>query len=450
MNQQQIVTGRIHLLLKVAFLWLITFFPAGVWIITASEVSTPADSVPAMPPRSSDETTTQMMNPSQWLTEKWWLVEDRYNLYLQNIRLIRDKFILDSMLGKQDQLAIRTIYDLKIFSNDLNFLHHQVMFRYYPQQSLSHNDIDTIYIDPYTSYPFTLNLDDQQTSRLVELIFQMAHDDLDAESQINIGAYFISWANNFETDWQSVRDAVVSAEWVIALGLGAIQYSQNQVALGLVVPVYKSRNTRWAGLLNFHKFGAAMSPQLDVGFIYENRYIAVTSLLRNRYGQGEIYNFIKETIKVTLNADLFSRSFMEDYLKIRWQNTVETRIVSATAPPSENNSVSGTNWELEKNGPSPFNMLHEYSLRLAYYKNVTKSTRDYEIKARYLDLRINSTSVIIPAIIFEKNDGIWPITSEPLTIKMFFSGGYGLPFSLEPTTNLKSGYYFLIGTQVNY
>lgn len=383
--------------------------------------------------RNSDEGSRRVFG-SEWFDEKWWLIENRFNFYLNDFRLLRDKMLMETIIGDQGDLNIRTQYVLKALKNDLVFLRNQLMLRYFPINNLRDSVGPEDSIDPYLSYPFTMYFEGREALKLRREIIDIIQDELDAEAQLDILALLISRANNYETDWITVRNSVIGAEWSTAIFLSLMLFSQNDIDMGVVMPLLRTADYRFAALVNVKKFGEAFSPTVESGFIHENKLFAMTALVRQRYGSGELYTLIKETLRIKFESDLFSRSYLGNYLKVKWQNIIERSIKEKRA------KVEGDK--------GPFTYLHEYTLRINYFNNSRKTSRDYAIRIRFLDLRTNTLSVIIPAVVLRRISGMHHVIGYDQTITTFLEGGYGTPFSLQSSDDIDRGVHLLVGIRL--
>lgn len=376
---------------------------------------------------------------ANWWTQKWWLIENRVNFYLNDIRLLRDKFFLDTIIGSQDSLNIRTLYNIKTLQNDLYYYYNQLFFRYYPQNSNYNPDLDSHYIDPFFSYPVRMTFANSQFFEIRQDLLGMTQSDLEPEAMIDIAAFGISYANDFRTDWLTARDAIIRAEWILALGLSAFYYSQNEINFGFVVPLYKTmHNNRWAGVLNFRGYGIDQSPRLETGLIYETTMARYSLLMRHRFGEKEIYRFIKQTLRLQIEADLFSRTFFGNFFKMQWKSIFE-RSIDADTP-----------LKAKKSDEDMFYFLHEYTIRLSIHRKITDSARDYAFRCRFLDFRINTLSLLIPALVFERENGLKPLIRTPIIFRAFFEGGYGVPFTLEDEDDFDRGRHIFAGVHIEW
>lgn len=378
---------------------------------------------------SATERSTVVL-PENWVFRNYPVVENRYNFYLMDIRLLRDNLLYDTIIGQDNDLNQRTKQNLRSLDNDLNFLYSKLLFYYFPDPGAGLGGGIKTYIDPYDSYPYTFYFEQDQATRLRQMILNEVQSDIEGESWIDIAAYGISYANGFNTDWLTVRDTIVKGEWVVALLLSGFFYSQNEINTGLVVPLLKTpKDNRFAGVLRLKSLGSSMSPQMEIGCIYETPLYVFTTVIRHRYGGGTIYSFFKQTLKMELEADLFSRTYFGNFMKLRWQNIFEIRLQEIKVAPDE----------------ETFDYVHDYILRFSTLNVQRGVSREYAVRLRALDLRLNTVSLIIPAIIFERKSGFYPLIKNPLTFKIFFEGGYGVPFTLESEDDLDRGEYFLLG-----
>lgn len=374
-----------------------------------------------------------------WWVEKWWIVQNRFNFYVNDIRLIRDKLLLNTIIGDQNQLSMRTHYDIKNIEHDISFLKNQIFFRYFQSHNEMSYDIDNYYIDPFTSYDKTINFYGSDADKIRNFVVDIFQNDLDTEAMIDISAFWISYFNNFKTNWITVQEAIIRGEWSIAFGVSALMYAQNNIDVGLVMPLYRSKtNKRWAAVLNLNDVGIDASPKLETGLIYETQYLAITTLIRHRYGNKELYKFIKETVKLKFEADLFSRSFFGNYFKVKWLNTIERNIGS-----------SNVKYDTEDD-KKKFTYVHDYIVRVSMYHAASKSSRDYVVKIRFLDLRINTLSVIIPTFVFEMKGGLYPLIKDSITLKLLAEGGYGFPLNILNEDEKERGQHFMIGLEASW
>ncbi|MBN2383429.1 hypothetical protein JXQ70_11150 [bacterium] len=374
-----------------------------------------------------------------WWSQKWWLIEDRFNFYLNDIRLNRDKILLNTIIGDQNELHSKTHYNIKTLRNDFYYYFDQIFFTYYPEHSLSTRFGAHADIDPYYSYPYSMGFEGSKATNIREDLQSMVQSDLGTEALIDIAAYLISYANDFQTDWLTVRDVIVRAEWGIALGLSAFLYSQNEINMGLVMPLYRSAdNERWAGIVNFRGYGLSQKPRLECGIAYETSKYTTRFLLRQRFGDAEIYENMKRTLQLQVDADLLTRTMFEKYFKVQGRFLIERSIDSDT-PHKATQGEDGV-----------FYLLHDYSLKLSVYRKISKVAREYSLRFRFLDLHTNTISLLVPALVFERKSGYMPLIYSPLSVRVFFEGGYGTPFTLEDDDDFERDLHFFSGINLNW
>lgn len=411
--------------------------PGGLEAVESESFPLPSNSVDSIPQLTLDSglSTRSDRLALDWWSSKWWLLEKKVKININNFDIVRDS-IVDTIIGEHDTLGRRTAYNLASVRNNIHFIFNRLYLLYYPENWTFETDADDYYIDSYTSGMFDLNFYGEQATQIRDFLLDGIQDELDTEAYIDIAAKFISGTGNYsKEEWYNITHGLVTGQWVILGAMSALYYSQNRIDIGTEIPLYKnSWKQRFSALLNFKDYGQAQSPYLEIGTVYDSPIWKLTTLMRHRYGEAEIYKFIRQTFRIQFEADLLSRTYYGKFLKVKWENVFETNIGKRKENPSDDG----------------FEFLHDYSIRISSFQASNNSSRDYGLKVRFLDFHINTLSLSIPALIYEMPSGIYPISKYPCVFRGFFEGGYGTPFTLDSTDDLKRGVHFLVGFSFNF